>query len=620
MASQGAGQGGARRAIAPVGFLLGLAFLLGNDAVWVQRQVLEFPPPWDQALYLRLSLQCGRALREGGLAALYHEAVTGNTHVAPLFPLTAGVAHALLGESRTVAYMTNALWLLVLLLSVRGLARALYGPPAGALAVFAAATFTGIVHFSRDCQMDFPAASLVALGMWALARSDRLRDLRWAALVGAALGLTALAKAMSAAFFAVPLIWAAWSGARRRETPPLRQVAALGLALAVGLLVAAPWYVPNLADVVLYLLYYGFLEGAAPYRASGPGTLTIRNLGYYPLTIVNHGTSFLYAALLLAVCAVRRRREGGGPQGSSRCGLLAAWIAGGCLILTLVPNKGGEHYVLSLLSGLAVLLAGRIAGIASSRVRGAAAAAAVAIGCFNYAGLTYGPAYPPRLVKAGPLEIVSLQFPSYVGFRASLEPGPGRPWPVHDVVATLAQHAADLRALPASSVQAHARLQQARLAGDRAYVATAYRLLLKREADVPGTAAYLADLRNGLGYEHVPESLRLSDEFRERPLRVLVVPDHSVFNASTLLYQAVLERRPVVFVGPQAGLDSPDGLWDFDAAIVKRGGNQGLPHALPDVERLLVELDRGGPPRRLGDAFACPDGSLVEIVVPSALP
>jgi len=87
MASQGAGKRGARRAIAPIGFVFGLAFLLANDAVWVRRQVLEFPPPWDQALYLRLSLQCGRALRQGGLAALYHEAVTGNTHVAPLFPI-----------------------------------------------------------------------------------------------------------------------------------------------------------------------------------------------------------------------------------------------------------------------------------------------------------------------------------------------------------------------------------------------------------------------------------------------------------------------------------------------------------------------------------------------------
>lgn len=621
MASQVGEDGRVRRAIAPAAFVSGLAFLLVNNAVWVRRQVLEFPPPWDQALYLRLSLQCARALREGGLPALYHELVTGNRHVAPLFPLTAGLFHALLSESRMVAYMTNGLWLLVLLLSVRGLARALYGARAGALAVFVAATFPGIVNLSRDCQMDFPGASFVALGMWALARSDRLRDRSWTALAGAALGLTALAKAMSVAFFAPPLIWAAWSGARRRDTPPARQAVSLGLLLGTAALVAAPWYVPNLADVAWYLLYYGFLEGAVPYRAAGAGTFTIRNLGYYPLTIVNHGISFLYASLLLAVFVARTGGEGGPrgrPQGR---GLLGAWIVGGGLILTLVPNKGGDHYVLSLLPGLAVLLAGRIAAIASARLRAAAVAAAIAIGSFNYAGLTYGAAYPPRVVRAGLLEIVSLQFPAYVAFRASLGPGPGRPWPVHETVAALGRDAGDLRARAASSPQVLARLEQARRAGDRAYLAAAYRLLLKREPDSLGIAAYLTDLRAGTqSHDHVLESMRLSAEYRERPLRVLVVPDHAVFNASTLLYQAVLERRPLVFEGPRAGLDSPEGPWGFDAAIVKQGGDQGLRHVLPDVERLAATLGRETALQPLGDGFACPDGSRLQIVAPSGLP
>jgi len=70
---------------------------------------------------------------------------------------------------------------------------------------------------------------------------------------------------------------------------------------------------------------------------------------------------------------------------------------------------------------------------------------------------------------------------------------------------------------------------------------------------------------------------------------VLVVPDHSVFNASTLLYHAVLERRPIVFEGPRAGLESRDGLLGFDAAIVKQGGNQGLPH----VVRVQIEAACG---------------------------
>jgi hypothetical protein len=614
-------------AIGPLGFVLWLGFLLVNNAVWVRRYVLEFPPAWDQALYQRLSLQCARALVEGGAPALYHELVTGNRQVAPLFPLTAGLLHAWLSEARSVAHLANGLYLAPLLAAVAGLARTLYGRRAVPLAVFVASTFPGIVNYSRDCQMDFPGAALVALGMWALARSDRLRRPGWTAGAGALLGLAALAKAMAAVFFVAPILWLAWSAARGPDVPPYRPLYRMLLALAAAALVAAPWYAPNLAEITGYLLYYGFLEGAAPYRAAGPETLSIRNLAYYPLAVVNHGISFLCATSWLAVGVARAARGSRAPDtarwsaATSGRGLLAAWIAGGYVILTVVPNKEGERYVLSLLPALAVLLAGAIATIASRPLRSGFTAAAVAIGAFNYAGLTYGPAYPARAVSLPPLEIVSHEFPHYVAFRESLGPGPGRPWPIRDAFAALEQRAGELRARPARDPHVLERLGRARRAGDREYVAAAYRLLLKREPEASGVAAYVADLRRGaLTHEGVVESIRLSDEYRERPLRVLVVPDHPALNASTLLYYAVLERRTLGFEGPRAGLESRDGLLDFDAALVKQGGSQALPHVVGDVERLRAELRREAGAQALRPAFPCPDGSQLEIVVASGLP
>lgn len=626
MANQKTGEDPGRGsiAIALLGLVLGLGLLLVNNAVWVRQHVLAFPPPWDQALYLRLSLQCARALGEGGASALYHELVTGSHHVAPLFPLSAGLLHAALSEARIVAYLTNGLYLIAMLLGVRGLARTLYGRRAAPLAVFVASTFTGIVNYSRDCQMDFPGAALVALGMWALARSDRLRELRWTAGAGVLLGLVALAKAMAAVFFAPPLLWLAWSGVRRADAPPFRQLLRVLLVLATAALVAAPWYAQNLGEIGGYLLYFGFLEGATPYRAAGPELLTIRNFSYYPLAVVNHGISFLYALLWLAVSVARAARGTNAAErgrATGRRGLLGAWIIGGYLILTFVPNKEGERYVLSLLPALAVLLAGGIASIDSRALRATSVAAAIAIGVFNYAGLTYGPVFPPRVVSMPPFEIVSHGFPHYVAFRRSLGPGPGRPWPLRDAILALEQLAGDLRARPAQDPRVLARLRQVRQAGDPEYVAAAYRLLLKREPDAEGAAAYLADLRRGaLSHDGVVESIRLSDEYRSRPLRVLVVPDHPAFNASTLLYYAVLERRALGFEGPRAGLESRERLLGFDAALVKQGGNQGLPHVVRDVERLRTDLQRDAGVRAMRPGFPCPDGSQVEIVVASGLP
>jgi hypothetical protein len=623
MASQSTAEDSARgwTPMAKLGLVLWVAFLLVNNAYWVRRHVLEFPPPWDQALYLRLSLQCARALGEGGVPALYHELVTGSRHVAPLFPLTAGLLHAALSEARIVAYMANGVYLAAMLAGVAGLAGTLYGRRAVPLAVFVASTFTGIVNYSRDCQMDFPGAALVTLGMWTLARSDRLRRPVWAAGAGAWLGLAALAKAMVVVFFAAPVLWIASSRDREPDAKPVRPIYRVLLVLAAAALVAAPWYAPNLTEITGYLVYYGFLEGAAPYRAAGPETFSFRNFAYYPLAVVNHGISFLYAALWLAASvagATGRPAPADRGRATSGRGLLAAWIVGGYLILTLVPNKEGERYVLSLLPACAVLLAGGIASLAPRR-RAAFTFAALAIGAFNYGGLTWGPAYPARSWSLPPFEIVSHEFPHYVAFRNSL--GPGRPWPVGDAMVALEEAAAALRASPAQDPQVLERLESARRAGDREYVSAAYRLLLKREAEEGGVAAYLADLRRGaLSHEGVVESLRLSDEYRERPLRVLVVPDHPALNASTLLYYATLERRALGFEGPRAGLDSRDGLRDFDAALVKTSGSQALPHVLPDVERLRTQLRREMGTRTLGSGFPCPDGSRLEIVVASGLP
>jgi hypothetical protein len=65
-------------------------------------------------------------------------------------------------------------------------------------------------------------------------------------------------------------------------------------------------------------------------------------------------------------------------------------------------------------------------------------------------------------------------------------------------LATLEENAVGLRAWPGRDANVLDRLQLAREAGEEEYIAVAYRLLLKREADQPGAAAYhRAALRSG---------------------------------------------------------------------------------------------------------------------------
>jgi hypothetical protein len=129
-------------------------------------------------------------------------------------------------------------------------------------------------------------------------------------------------------------------------------------------------------------------------------------------------------------------------------------------------------------------------------------------------------------------------------------------------------------------------------------VDAAYREWLGRDPDPEGRAAYVERLAKG-GRREVIESLLQSDEFRLRPLRVLVVPDHRVFNAATLQYLAESERRPLSF--RRADLSAAD------AAIVE-GGPQG---PWRDVVSGIVEAIRprgkliAFPPMARG-SWSCP--------------
>jgi hypothetical protein len=171
-------------------------------------------------------------------------------------------------------------------------------------------------------------------------------------------------------------------------------------------------------------------------------------------------------------------------------------------------------------------------------------------------------------------------------------------WPTREVLRALG----DLRqrALFPSGLERF--FESTRGLDDRGFVDAAYREWLRRDPDPQGRAAYVERLAKGDRRE-VIESLLQSDEFRLRPLRVLVVPDHRIFNAATLQYLAESERRSLSF--RRADLEGAD------AAILKEGGPQG-PRPGSAVAREIVEAIERDAGERIG--FPCPDGSRILVL------
>ena len=159
-----------------------------------------------------------------------------------------------------------------------------------------------------------------------------------------------------------------------------------------------------------------------------------------------------------------------------------------------------------------------------------------------------------------------------------------------------------------------------------------YRQLLKREPDEEGYRGSVEALREGkLTREGIFDAFIASSEYRERLSRILIVPNHPVFNAATLQYYAEVHRYPLIFFDYPLSLfeisfdvnNSPltrDQLQAYDFILWKNGGYQSptlTPHYRLTTrynKKLYAELlDLNSGFIQLSRTFAFPDDSHIVI-------
>jgi len=581
-----------------------LAAFVALEVWWMHAHLLDAPPPWDQGLYLLQGLCYWHAWQDGGAPRLLHEIRRRPEPQPPLLPLSALPLYAAFSDARMSAYATSALYGALLLAATALLARRRSGDLGALLALALAATCSAPLLLSRDYQMDLPGAALLTAAVVAMERSGGFARRGSSLAAGALAGLMVLAKTMAAPFLVGPalvLLLRSWRTGDRR-----RVAANVLLASGVAIAVASIWWMPHLASVLHYLVFYGWGEGARPYDpTSGGSLLSLRNLGYYVVAFANEGASVPFFVIGLVLLAVEVRRRRGTPP-SAVDGLLWTWLACGYALLTIARNKASDRYVIFLIPPAVVLMAGALSR-PRAPWRRIGIAAALAAGAANLVGHTW-PALGVRLLKWRPPLGLEAYTPSKTWLR-TMSPIPEGEWPVGKVVAGLGA------ARVAYEDHLRAALTERALPqgpGDpEAQVRDAFRALLRREPDPVALRLALGGVRDGT--RTLPRQVAALSASREaalRPLRVLVVPDHPYVNASTLGYRAEWARAPVTFARIEPGRPPPD-LEDFDAVVVKTG-IQG-----PDVSTTAVGLvqDRLGHSRfrLLPVRYPCPDGSEVRL-------
>lgn len=325
-----------------------LAVLVAN-LCW--RLLNDAPPLWDMAYHQLKGWDFLEAWNQGelpgGLATL-------SPVYPPLYYMVEAFVLSFTRNPKLLPFFSNIPALFLLSFSTWRLARRFTSGPTAAVA----ATLTLLLPMSawigRESLLDGQLAGLTALGGWLVLRSGFFQDTRWTALFGLICGLGMLTKWTFPFCMAGPVLYALY----KTEKKP-RAAANLLLGTVVGLSVAAPYYLPNLSDM---LARYPTTEQSGlipwkPYPRHGePGLNNLWGWIYYPRILLGHYLQLPLAALLAAGVWKTLRGSSGrdGERSAVSAGYLWVWLLSGVALLTFVTPKD-PRFALPLAAPLAVL-------------------------------------------------------------------------------------------------------------------------------------------------------------------------------------------------------------------------------------------------------------------------
>jgi hypothetical protein len=302
------------------------------------------------------------------------------------------------------------------------------------------------------------------------------------------------------------------------------------------------------------------------------------------------------------------------PTVACQASYLWVWLLIGYLALTLAPNKGEERYAQPLLPPLALLLSGGIEAIGRRWVRRGMIALTLVVGGFNYLGLTYDLPWIPQRLYISRLALISREYPHYSWVRSKTPASHDYHWPISAILSLLTDltNLHKLKAIADLHTIFRDRGEEMSIEEE---IRIIYRAILQHEPGKRALQKDVAALRAGsLTRDALIDTLIASAEFKNRRSKVLVVPDHPQFNASTLRYYAEVERVPLSFSHILEGPITPEQLQEYEFILVKDTGYQGPEFSTRYTAEIYERLLQPGSGFvSLAERFPFPDHSHIVI-------
>lgn len=253
---------------------------------------------------------------------------------APLVPLMSSLGMRAFGTSTTAALVVQVVLYLVTAVAVAGIVARLASRSAAIVAGIVSLGLPVAVIGARYVHLSSGVTAFLCLATWALLSSRRGTGTAAMLAFGAAVGAMLMSRTMSVAF--LPGIAAAtaivvgrqWRAAARN----------LVLAATTALVISAPWWIRQGADVSSYLLSFGYGDGS---REINEVPLLLRLPVRIGLLVIDIRPALLLpgivATALVAIGLIRERRLRTDEWTDRRRGLVAVAAAvgiGGAALIT----------------------------------------------------------------------------------------------------------------------------------------------------------------------------------------------------------------------------------------------------------------------------------------------
>ena len=338
-----------------------LAGTLALHFVWLLRFRHGYLTEWDESGYMQFSLSDFDGLHDHGPIE-YLKTVGGRGTFGPLLPAVTALAYPVFTRGIFGSLLVMPLFFAGLVGAAFGLARRLVSDSWAVVAALAVAAIPAVTDYTRLFHFALPATACMTAALWALARSDGLQRRGWAAAFGLFVALTLLARTMAVAY--LPGLALAGGAQLFVRGPELRAgIRNLGIAAAVGLVVAGPWYLRNARSVYDVLVASGYGAGATRFGRHYP----IASWGYWTKELrLDLSYLWLPLAVTLLLCfavplayRIARRPHVSWPKRllSTRGAIVLAMmlvVVEGYLVLSTSRNEG-TAFALPWLPALVVL-------------------------------------------------------------------------------------------------------------------------------------------------------------------------------------------------------------------------------------------------------------------------